>query len=314
VKAICDAAWSEVESVLERGGAVASVDSGYIKERLVASNAARIASIEAGEQTVVGVNKFVESAPSPLMDESGDAILRVDPAAEREQVERLKAFRASRDAAEVEKALAALREAAQTGQNIMPASIAAAKAGVTTGEWGKTLRDVFGEYRAPTGVAGARTPAVAGDALETLRGKVEALGQRLGRRPKLLVGKPGLDGHSNGAEQIALRARDAGFEVVYEGIRVTPKELARAADDEGVHLVGLSILSGAHLDLVKDVLAQMKERGLTNIPVVAGGIIPESDARELVEAGVKAVYTPKDYEISRILTELVDYVGEAHSA
>ncbi|HVU01085.1 MAG TPA: protein meaA [Polyangiaceae bacterium] len=313
VKAIADAAWAEVEAVLSRGGIVPAVE--YVKERLVASHAARIAGIERGDQIVVGVNKFTETAPSPLQTEGGaDAILRVDPAAEKEQIARLVAWRQGRDAGAVERALAALREAAKTGQNIMPASIAAAKAGVTTGEWGGLLREVFGEYRAPTGVAGARS--VAGDpkALDALREKVVALQKTLGRRPKLLVGKPGLDGHSNGAEQIALRARDAGFEVVYEGIRVTPQQLARAAADEGVHLVGLSILSGAHLDLVREVLEQMKKRGLSGIPVVAGGIIPETDADELRKAGVRAVYTPKDFQISRILGELVDYVREAHAA
>jgi (2R)-ethylmalonyl-CoA mutase len=310
---IAAAAWAEVEAVLKRGGVVPAVE--YVKERLVASHAARIASIERGDQIVVGVNKFTESAPSPLTAAGGaDAILRVDPAAEQEQVARLKTFRASRDAAAVERALAALREAAKSGQNIMAASIAAAKAGVTTGEWGGILRDVFGEYRAPTGVAGARS--VAGDpaALETLRGKVVELEHTLGRRPKLLVGKPGLDGHSNGAEQIALRARDAGFEVVYEGIRVTPQQLARAAADEGVHLVGLSILSGAHLDLARDFMQAMKQQGLERIPVVLGGIIPDSDAVELRKSGVRAVYTPKDFRITRILEELVDYVREAHAA
>ena len=310
---IAGAAWAEVEAVLKRGGVVPAVE--YVKERLVASHAARIAAIERGDQIVVGVNKFAESAPSPLTAEGGaDAILRVDPAAEQEQVARLQAFRASRDKAAVERTLAGLREAAKSGENIMPASIAAAKAGVTTGEWGGALRDAFGEYRAPTGVAGAR--AVTGDpvALEALREKVVALERILGRRPKLLVGKPGLDGHSNGAEQIALRARDAGFEVVYEGIRVTPQQLARAAADEGVHLVGLSILSGAHLDLARDFMAQMKQRGLEKIPVVLGGIIPDSDATELRNSGVRAVYTPKDFRIARILEDLVAYVREAHAA
>jgi (2R)-ethylmalonyl-CoA mutase len=310
---IAGAAWGEVEAVLGRGGVVPAVE--YVKERLVASHAARIASIERGDQIVVGVNKFAESAPSPLTEEGGaDSIMRVDPAAEQEQVARLTAFRASRDKAAVERALAGLREAAKSGQNIMPASIVAAKAGVTTGEWAGALRDAFGEYRAPTGVAGAR--AVTGDpvALEALRAKVVELEQTLGRRPKILVGKPGLDGHSNGAEQIALRARDAGFEVVYEGIRVTPQQLARAAADEGVHLVGLSILSGAHLDLAKDFLQQMKKQGLDKIPVIVGGIIPESDAVELRKSGVRAVYTPKDFRIARILEDLVAYVREAHAA
>ncbi|HEY6562699.1 MAG TPA: protein meaA [Polyangiaceae bacterium] len=309
---IADAAWAEVEAVLGRGGAVAAVESGYIKEQLVSSNAARIAAIESGEQIVVGVNKFKETAPSPLGSDA-DAILRVDPHAEREQVEALCRFRDARDASAVEKALAELTQAAESGENIMLASIAAAKAGVTTGEWGNALRRVFGEYRAPTGVAGARTPETQSDTLDGLRRKVEDLTRELGRRPKLLVGKPGLDGHSNGAEQIALRARDAGFEVVYEGIRATPQQLARAAADEGVHLVGLSVLSGAHLDLVRDVLARLKEQGLGELPVVAGGIIPEVDAVALRQAGVRAVYTPKDYEISRILDDLIGFVRQAHA-
>lgn len=313
VKEIADDAWAEVEAVLARGGIVPAVE--YVKERLVASHAARIAGIERGDQIVVGMNKFTETAPSPLQGDGGaDAILRVDPAAEKEQIERLLAWRKGRNASEVERALAGLREAAKTSQNIMPASIAAAKAGVTTGEWGGILREVMGEYRAPTGVAGARS--VAGDplALDELRAKVTALMGKLGRRPKILVGKPGLDGHSNGAEQIALRARDAGFDVVYEGIRVTPQQLARAAADEGVHVVGLSILSGAHLDLVREVLAQMKKQGIEGVPVVAGGIIPDSDAEELKRAGVRAVYTPKDFRITNILGDLVEYVREATHA
>jgi (2R)-ethylmalonyl-CoA mutase len=311
--AIRDAAWAEVEAVLERGGTVPAVESGYIKERLVASNAARIAAIEAGEHIVVGVNKYVETAQSPLTGEGIDTILRIDPSVEKEQVARLEAWRNQRDAGAVKQALDALRAAAQSGDNIMPASIAAAKAGVTTGEWGSVLREVFGEYRAPTGVAGARTPASGHDKLERLQKEVDALARELGRRPKLLVGKPGLDGHSNGAEQIALRARDAGFEVVYEGIRVTPRELARAAVDEGVHLVGLSILSGAHMDLVREVMKEMKEQGAGDVPVVAGGIIPDSDAAQLEKEGVAAVYTPKDYDISRILEELVTLVKKAHA-
>jgi (2R)-ethylmalonyl-CoA mutase len=313
VKELVDMAWAEVEAVLGRGGVVPAVE--YVKERLVASHAARIAGIERGDQIVVGVNKFTETAPSPLQAEGGtDAIMRVDPAAEKEQVERLVAWRKTRNQRAVDRALAGLREAAKTGENIMLPSIAAAKAGVTTGEWAGLLREAFGEYRAPTGVAGAR--AVVGDqaALETLRAKVNDLQKVLGRRPKILVGKPGLDGHSNGAEQIALRARDAGFEVVYEGIRVTPQQLARAAADEGVHLVGLSILSGAHLALVREVLDQMKKQGLTGIPVIAGGIIPETDAEELRKSGVRAVYTPKDFQIARILSDLVDFVREAHAA
>jgi ethylmalonyl-CoA mutase len=312
---IAEAAWAEVQAVLERGGAVAAVESGYIKEQLVSSNAARVAAIESGQQSVVGVNRFTESAASPLQADGGaDTILRIDPAAERQQIERLVQWRKSRDETAARRALDALKVAAETGHNVMPASIEAARAGVTTGEWGDALRQVFGEYRAPTGVSGARSPAVDGERAIALRKKVEELTRELGRRPKILVGKPGLDGHSNGAEQIALRARDAGFEVVYEGIRVTPQQLARAAVDEGVHLVGLSVLSGAHLELVRDVLRRLEERGVTDVPVVAGGIIPESDAEALRRSGVRAVYTPKDFEITRILEDLVSYVRQARES
>jgi len=279
---------------------------------LVSSNAQRIAAIERGEQVVVGVNQFTESAPSPLGG-GADAILRVDPEAEREQVAALQSWRKSRDEAAVRHALDRLTEAARGSDNLMPASIDAARAGVTTGEWGDALRRVFGEYRAPTGVAGARLPSGDAARVADLRAKVAELSRRLGRRPKLLVGKPGLDGHSNGAEQIALRARDAGFEVVYEGIRVTPAQLARAAADEGVHIVGLSVLSGAHLELVKDVMSKLREQGLADVPVVVGGIIPDQDASALTGAGVRAVYTPKDYDIGRILDDLVGLVERAHA-
>ncbi|MCC6903367.1 MAG: protein meaA [Polyangiaceae bacterium] len=304
---IAEAAWAEVEDVIERGGAVGAVESGYVKERLVASNARRIAAIESGEQVVVGVNRFTETAESPLTaGGAADAILRLDPAAEREQVEALARFRRARDADGVARALDALRAAARGRDNLVPVSIAAARARVTTGEWASALREVFGEYRAPTGVAGARAPEL-GSGYEALRERVAELEKRIGRRPKILVGKPGLDGHSNGAEQIALRARDAGFEVVYEGIRVTPRELARAAADEGVHVLGLSILSGAHVELTRDVLAELRARGVT-IPVVVGGIIPEADRALLCAEGVAAVYTPKDFQIAKILAELCEIV------
>ncbi|MBI3203605.1 MAG: protein meaA [Myxococcales bacterium] len=304
---IAEAAWAEVEDVIERGGAVGAVESGYVKERLVASNARRIAAIESGEQVVVGVNRFTETAESPLTaGGAADAILRLDPAAEREQVEALARFRRARDADSVARALDALRAAARGRDNLVPVSIAAARVRVTTGEWASALREVFGEYRAPTGVAGARAPEL-GSGYEPLRERVAELEKRIGRRPKILVGKPGLDGHSNGAEQIALRARDAGFEVVYEGIRVTPRELARAAADEGVHVLGLSILSGAHVELTRDVLAELRARGVT-IPVVVGGIIPEADRVLLCAEGVAAVYTPKDFQIAKILAELCEIV------
>lgn len=308
-----DAAWAEVERVLASGGMVAAVESGDVKERLVASNAARLARIESGEQIVVGVNHFTESEPSPLLADGGaGAILRIDPRAEEEQRESLVAWRRQRDADAAARALDAVRVAARSEANIMPASIAAARAGVTTGEWAAALRDVFGEYRAPSGV-GARAPTSLGDEVSPLRREVATLAREIGRRPKLLVGKPGLDGHSNGAEQIALRARDAGFEVVYEGIRSTPEEIASAAVQEGAHVVGLSILSGAHLELVAETLGALRQRGGGSIPVVVGGIIPDADAAVLLSSGVARVYTPKHYQVDSILSGLVEVVRKAHA-
>jgi ethylmalonyl-CoA mutase len=289
------------------GGAVAAVESGYMKQRLVESNMRRIEAIERGDQTVVGVNRFVEGEPSPLA-EAADAILTVSEQAETDQVERLQAWRAQRDAKAVDAALKELKRAARENRNIMPPSIACAKAGVTTGEWGFALREAFGEYRAPTGVG----RAVRNDAegLDDLRADVERVSRKLGQRIKFLVGKPGLDGHSNGAEQIAARARDAGMEVVYDGIRFTPDELVGAAREQGVHVIGLSILSGGHVSLVEDVLARMRAAGL-DMPVVVGGIIPPEDAAALKAAGVAAVYTPKDFELNRIMTDLVRIVDAA---
>jgi (2R)-ethylmalonyl-CoA mutase len=318
VRDIADAAWAELAKVLELGGAVRCVESGYVKERLVSSNARRVAAIERGEQVVVGVNQFVETAPSPLLADGGaGAILQIDPAIEREQKEKIAKFRASRDAAKVAAALERLVAAAKGGENVMPASIAAAHAGVTTGEWADAMRKVFGEYRAPTGIGGASLAvegAARGKGTEELRREIELLTASIGRRPKMLVGKPGLDGHSNGAEQIALRARDTGFEVVYQGIRMTPAQLVRAALDEGVHLVGLSILSGAHLELVADLMERMKGVGLADVPVVVGGIIPDADAERLAGMGVARVYTPKDFELGAIMKDLVELVRERHAA
>jgi len=318
VKEIAEGAYAELTRVLDLGGAVACVESGYIKERLVASNARRVAAIESGEQTVIGVNRYTETAPSPLLADGGaGAVLRIDPSIEREHKAKLASFRASRDPERVRKALADLVEAAKNGSNIMPPSIAAAHAGITTGEWADAMRSVFGEYRAPTGISGVATLARANgddDPAKNLRLAIEQLEAAIGRRPKMLVGKPGLDGHSNGAEQIALRARDTGFEVVYHGIRTTPAELARAAADEGVHLVGLSILSGAHLDLVNETLERMRKMGLDQIPVVVGGIIPDADAEALRKMGVARVYTPKDFELSSIMKELVELVRAHHVA
>ncbi|PPQ36955.1 (R)-ethylmalonyl-CoA mutase [Rhodoblastus acidophilus] len=304
-------ALAELAAIDAMGGAVAAVETGYLKSKLVESNTRRLESIEAGEQIVVGVNKFIESEPSPLTTGDG-AILVVPEHVEAEQVERLKAWRAQRDPKAVEKALADLRAAAQEDRNIMEPSIAAAKAGVTTGEWGQTLREVFGEFRAPTGVS--RTARETGGSLEAVRGEVDRVSKKIGRRIKFLVGKPGLDGHSNGAEQIAVRARDAGMEVVYEGIRLTPAEIVNAALEEGVHVVGLSILSGSHLPLVRDVLTRMKAQGIADVPVIVGGIIPPEDEKQLLSEGVAAVYTPKDYELNAIMADIVRVVEKSAEA
>jgi len=300
----------ELKRIAEMGGAVTAVDTGYLKQQLVESNTARLEAIERGEQVVVGVNKYLESEPSPLAA-AADAILTVPKEAERGQIERLDAWRAARDNGAVAAALKDLKRAAMSGSNIMPASIACAKAGATTGEWGWTLREAFGEYRAPTGVGSAMRNDVTG--LDDIRADVDRVSRKLGRRLTFLVGKPGLDGHSNGAEQIAVRARDAGMQVVYEGIRLTPEEIVDAARKEKAHVVGLSVLSGSHLPLVEDVVGRMKEAGL-DVPVIVGGIIPPEDAAELEKAGVAAVYTPKDFELNRILSDVVRIVERANGA
>jgi (2R)-ethylmalonyl-CoA mutase len=302
----------ELKRIADMGGAVAAVESSYMKQKLVESNARRLGSIESGEQIVVGVNKWTETEPSPLTTGDG-SIMTVDPKAEAEQIERLKAFRASRDQAAVTRAIAELKSAAAEGRNIMEPSIAAAHAGVTGGEWAGTLRDVFGEYRAPTGVARAAAN-VKSDKIGAVRDKVEQISARLGRRVKMLVGKPGLDGHSNGAEQIAVRARDAGMEVVYEGIRLTPAQIVNAALEEGVHVVGLSILSGSHIPLVTEVLERMRAAGLGDIPVIAGGIIPPEDEKTLLAAGCARIYTPKDYDITAIMGDIVDLLASRAKA
>jgi (2R)-ethylmalonyl-CoA mutase len=313
VRALADAAWAEVTDVAARG-ALAEIESGAIKERLVASNAERLARIARGDQVVVGVNKFVEGEPSPLLAGGLDAILTVDPKVQAEAIARLGAWRAARDAKKVEAALAELERAAKEGRNVMPPSIEAARAGVTTGEWAGRLRAVLGEYRAPTGIAHVSPSAADASRVERLRADLRALGAKLGRAPKILVGKPGLDGHSNGAEQIALKARDVGFEVVYEGIRVTPAQLVASALEEGVHLVGLSILSGSHLEIVPSVIEGLKASGLAAVPVVVGGIIPDEDAKRLVAMGVARVYTPRDFELEAIMGDLVALVRERHGA
>jgi (2R)-ethylmalonyl-CoA mutase len=301
------AAREELKLIEEMGGAVAAVDTGYLKESLVNSNTNRVQSVIAGDLPVIGVNKFTESAPSPLTQEADGGIMTVDPAAEAEQIELLQAWRAERDDAAVKKALDALSKAAKEGQNIMPASIAAAKAGVTTGEWSEALRQVYGEYRAPTGVGSAVSNAE-NDILEPAREKVAAAAAELGRPLKVLVGKPGLDGHSNGAEQIAVSARDSGMQVVYEGIRLTPEQIVTAAKAGTVDLVGLSILSGSHIPLATEVCEKLKAEGLGNIPVVVGGIIPAEDAETLRKAGVSQIYTPKDFDMAGIIIDMVDMI------
>ncbi len=315
---LVDSAWAEVEEVLKRGGAVAAVESGYIKQRLVESNAERLRAIESGDQVVVGVNKYVQGAPSPLTENLDDAILTVDPEVDAQEREQIRHWKQERNAAEVDAALVRLEETARSGDNIMEPSIAAARAGVTTGEWASTLRDVWGEYRAPTGVAGAtvktHTGGASAETIARLRSRMDELEARMGRRPKLLVGKPGLDGHSNGAEQIAIKARDVGFDVVYEGIRVSPEQIVASALEEGVHLIGLSILSGSHLELIPDVVNRLRKEGLGDVPVVAGGIIPEADAEQLRKDGIAAVYTPKDFELDNIMSDLVDLVDRQHAA
>jgi ethylmalonyl-CoA mutase len=300
-------ALAEMARIADMGGAVAAVESAYMKQRLVESNLKRLSAIESGEQTVVGVNAYTEAAPSPLSADG--AILTVDATVEQDQIERLKAWRAARDGSAVKRALDELASAAKEDRNIMPASIAAAQAGVTTGEWTDTLRQVFGEYRAPTGVA--RAAGVGDGRLDAARREVEAVSRRLGRRLKILVGKPGLDGHSNGAEQIAVRARDCGMEVVYEGIRLTPERIVNAALEESVHVVGLSILSGGHVSLVRDVLEGMRAAGIADVPVVVGGIIPPADAEALIKSGVARVYTPKNFDLTQIMRDIIVVVDGA---
>ncbi len=315
---LVESAWAEVQDVLERGGAVEAVKTGYIKQKLVESNAARLRSIESGEQVVIGVNAYTEGAPSPLVENLEEAILTVDPTIETKAIEALERWRAERDASAVEHAIAELERVARSDENVIPASIAAAHAGVTTGEWANTLRSVWGEYRAPTGVAGATVKAsrtgAAPEVVDRLRKRLAELEARMGRRPKFLVGKPGLDGHSNGAEQIAIKARDVGFDVVYEGIRVSPEQIVASALEEGVHLIGLSILSGSHLALVPEIVERLRVAGLSDIPVVVGGIIPEADAERLRQQGVAGVYTPKDFELDQIMSDLIDLVDRQHAA
>ena len=295
-----EGARTELAHIQAMGGAIHAIE--YMKSRLVEANAERLGSIEQGETTVVGVNRFVEAEPSPLT--AGDeAIMVADPAAEADQIARLEAWRDERDQGAVASALSDLAAACQLGENVMPASIRAAKAGATTGEWGDVVRKAFGQYRAPTGVSAAKSNRTEG--LDDLRDAVDAVSRRLGRRLKFVIGKPGLDGHSNGAEQIASRARDVGMDITYEGIRLTPAEVVASARKTDAHVVGLSILSGSHISLIEETLGLMKEEGLTHIPVIVGGIIPDDDADRLRAMGVSAVYTPKDFELNKIMFDIV---------
>ena len=307
VAEIADGARLEIDRVLAMGGAVATVESGYLKSALVSSLARRRADIEAGSTVVVGLNRFAESEPSPLLADIDTAIQAVDPAVEAAAISAVQAWRGARDPAPVAEALLALRDAAKTDANLMPATLACARAGVTTGEWAGVLREVFGEYRAPTGVAGT------GDVTDAsaVRERVREVGAQLGRPLRFLVGKPGLDGHSNGAEQIAVRARDAGFEVIYSGIRLTPGQIVSAAIEEDVDVVGLSVLSGSHLSVVPLVVEGLRKGGLTDVPVVVGGIIPDADARVLRAGGVARVFTPRDFAIADVLGQVVDAIEEA---
>jgi (2R)-ethylmalonyl-CoA mutase len=318
VAELLEGARAEMAVVAEHGGAVEAVP--YMKGALVDSHRQRIHRIESGEQTVVGQNRFTETAQSPLTADAEGGILVVDPAVEAEQIEAVRQWRSERDQAAVERALSDLAQVASEEddhapgrQNLMIPTIAAARAGATTGEWARTLREVFGSYRAPTGVGEASGHEVPDGDLMELRKEVSRLQEQLGRRPKILVGKPGLDGHSNGAEQIAVRARDSGMDVVYEGIRLTPAQIAASALQEGVHVIGLSILSGSHRELIPAVVQALREAGV-QAPVVVGGIIPDQDVAPLKRAGVASVYTPKDFDLTRIMRDIVELVGDSNSA
>ncbi len=303
----------EMDRVQALGGAVAAVESGYMKQALVSSHAARRGRIETGEDKVVGVNCFESTEPSPLTADLDGAIQTADPEAERAAVRSVEDWKAQRDESQVQAALERLAADAKSGVNLMEATLAAARAGATTGEWAGTLREVFGEFRAPTGVSGAVGVAEAGAELTEVRERVRETSDALGGRLRLLVGKPGLDGHSNGAEQVAVRARDAGFEVVYQGIRLTPEQIVAAAVAEDVHCVGISILSGSHMELVPAVLDGMREHGLGDVPVIVGGIIPSADAARLKELGVAEVFTPKDFGLTEIMGGIVDAIRKANN-
>jgi (2R)-ethylmalonyl-CoA mutase len=306
VNALKEGARAELAQIDGMGGAVNAI--AYMKGRLVDSNAARIAGIENGTTTVVGVNKWQAGEPSPLTS-GPDAIMFADPDAEADQLARLAAWKTSRDNAAVQSALNDLRTAAKNGTNMMPPSIACARAGATTGEWADVIRAAFGQYRAPTGVS--KNPSNRTEGLDSLREQVDRVSHALGRRLKFLVGKPGLDGHSNGAEQIAARARDCGMDIAYEGIRLTPKEIVTAAKNDAAHVIGLSILSGSHIPLIGEIMDQLRAANLGHIPVIAGGIIPEDDAARLRDMGVAAVYTPKDFELNKIMADIITLVDQS---
>ena len=308
VRELIEGAEAEMARVVEQGGMVQAIESGYVKRELVKSHTRRMRDIESGDLKIVGVNCYRETAESPLTGGSDSGIMKVDVQAERDQINALQAFRAGRDQSAVDAALAKLRADAVDGSNIMPGSIACARAGVTTGEWSEVLREVFGEYRAPTGIDIAMAGQAGSEAMDEVRARVRKTSEELGRPLRLLIGKPGLDGHSNGAEQIAVKGRDAGFEIVYEGIRLTPSHIARAAQEEGVHLIGLSVLSGSHLELVEDIQAELAKIGASDVPLIIGGIIPEDDAQQLLDHGVQAVFTPKDVDMNLIMANMVDII------
>ena len=312
-KELEEEAQAELKMIMEMGGAIEALENGYMKRNLVKSNAKRLREIETGKRIVAGVNKFIEGEPSPLTENTAQSFLSVDDAVETQQITSLKRFRKSRDRNKVAFALDHLRESIMAQENIMVASIECAEAGVTTGEWADTLRDVFGEYRAPTGISGVLIGKLDNENILRLRAKIQQLNEALGRNLKLLIGKPGLDGHSNGAEQIAVKAREVGMEVVYEGIRLTPETIAESALQEGVHVVGLSILSGSHLSLVPEVIGCMKQRGLESIPIVLGGIIPKQDIPKMDLNIIRRVYAPKDFDLNKIMNEIIDVVAHANN-
>ncbi len=312
VEQLIASATAEIDRVQALGGAIAAVESGYMKSELVSAHAARRGRIENGEEIIVGVNRYETTEPSPLTADLDGAIMAADPLAEQSALDSVSAWKAERDESRVQTALQRLADEAKTDVNLMAATLEAARAGATTGEWAGVLREVFGEFRAPTGVSGAVGVAQAGAELTEVRARVRATGDELGGRLRLLVGKPGLDGHSNGAEQVAVRARDAGFEVIYQGIRLTPEQIVSAAIAEDVHCVGLSILSGSHMELVPAVLDGLRAAGLDDVPVIVGGIIPDSDGRRLMELGVAAVYTPKDFGLTEIMGGIVEVIRGAH--